>query len=66
MIPPEAGRNVNSAEEMTVEEIVRIVRIAVELGVSKVKLTGGEPLMRKDITEIVKGIASIQGLTDLS
>ncbi|MEM3443028.1 MAG: GTP 3',8-cyclase MoaA [Candidatus Bathyarchaeia archaeon] len=56
----------NFAEEMTVDEIVRIVRIAVALGMSKVKLTGGEPLMRKDITEIVKGIAAISGLEDLS
>ncbi|MGQ9743995.1 MAG: GTP 3',8-cyclase MoaA [Candidatus Bathycorpusculaceae bacterium] len=56
----------NLAEEMTVDEIVRIVRIAVRLGISKVKLTGGEPLMHKDITEIVKGIAAIPGLTDLS
>jgi cyclic pyranopterin phosphate synthase len=52
--------------EMTVDEIVRIVRIAVGLGISKVKLTGGEPLMRKDVVEIVRGIASIRGLTDLS
>ena len=56
----------NFAEEMTVDEIVRIVRIAVGLGISKVKLTGGEPLMRKDITEIVKGIVAIHGLVDLS
>ncbi|MGC8895412.1 MAG: GTP 3',8-cyclase MoaA [Candidatus Bathyarchaeia archaeon] len=56
----------NFAEEMTVDEIVRIVRIAVALGMSKIKLTGGEPLMRKDITEIVKGIAAISGLEDLS
>ncbi|MEM3700450.1 MAG: GTP 3',8-cyclase MoaA [Candidatus Bathyarchaeia archaeon] len=56
----------NFAKEMTVDEIVRIVRIAVKLGMSKVKLTGGEPLLRKDITEIVKGIAAIPGLTDLS
>jgi len=52
--------------EMTVDEIVRIVRIAVGLGISKVKLTGGEPLMRKDIVEIIKGIATTSGLTDLS
>jgi cyclic pyranopterin phosphate synthase len=56
----------NFAGEMTVDEIVRIVRIAAGLGISKVKLTGGEPLMRKDITEIVKGIAAIHGLADLS
>ncbi|HVP93459.1 MAG TPA: GTP 3',8-cyclase MoaA, partial [Acidobacteriota bacterium] len=53
-------------EEMSVDEIVRIVRTAVELGISRVKLTGGEPLMRKDIQEIVKGIAALSGLKDLS
>jgi cyclic pyranopterin phosphate synthase len=52
--------------EMTSDEIVRIVRVAATLGISKVKLTGGEPLMRKDIVEIVRGIASTPGLTDLS
>jgi cyclic pyranopterin phosphate synthase len=56
----------NGADEMTVDEIVHIVRIAVGLGLSKVKLTGGEPLMRKDVVEIVKGIAAIPGLEDLS
>jgi cyclic pyranopterin phosphate synthase len=56
----------NFAAEMTVDEVVRIVRIAVGLGISKVKLTGGEPLMRKDVVEIVKGIAAIPGLSDLS
>jgi len=54
------------AGEMTVDEIVRIVRVAVGLGISRIKLTGGEPLMRKDITEIVKGIGATPGLADLS
>ncbi|MEM3055083.1 MAG: GTP 3',8-cyclase MoaA, partial [Candidatus Bathyarchaeia archaeon] len=56
----------NSTLEMTFEEIVRIVKIAVGLGISKVKLTGGEPLLRKDILQIVKGIASLPGLEELS
>jgi len=56
----------NFAEEMTVDEIVRIVRLAAGLGIFKVKLTGGEPLMRKDIVEIVKGIAAVPGLADVS
>jgi cyclic pyranopterin phosphate synthase len=55
-----------TAEEMTFDEIVRIARIAVSLGISRIKLTGGEPLMRKDICEIVKGIAAIPDLKDLS
>jgi cyclic pyranopterin phosphate synthase len=52
--------------EMTVNEIVRIVRVASQLGISNVKLTGGEPLLRKDILEIVSGIASIGRIDDLS
>ena len=55
-----------TAEEMSVDEIVHIARIAVSLGISRIKLTGGEPLMRKDICEIVKGIAAIPCLKDLS
>lgn len=51
---------------MTIEEIVRIAKIAVGLGVSRIKLTGGEPLMRREITEIVKEISAIPGLADLS
>jgi cyclic pyranopterin phosphate synthase len=62
----EAETEENAEAEMTVDEIVRIVRIAVSLDVSRVKLTGGEPLMRKDAVEIVEGIAGIRGLSDLS
>ncbi len=55
-----------TAEEMTVDEIVHIARIAVSLGIARIKLTGGEPLMRKDICEIVKGIAAIPDVKDIS
>jgi len=51
---------------MTKDEIVRIIRIAVRLGISRVKLTGGEPLLRPDILDIVKDIAELRGLKDLS
>lgn len=51
---------------MTTEEVVRIVGIAVSLGISQVKLTGGEPLLRADILDIVKGVAELRGLRDLS
>ena len=56
----------NPSTVMTVKEIVRIVRIAISLGISRVKLTGGEPLLRKEIVEIVRGINGLEGLTDLS
>ena len=55
-----------SAEKMTVEEIVRISKIAVSLGIARIKLTGGEPLMRKDLPKIISDIAAIPGLKDLS
>jgi cyclic pyranopterin phosphate synthase len=56
----------NPSTLMTVDEIIRIVRIAISLGISRVKLTGGEPLLRKEIVEIVQGINELEGLTDLS
>jgi cyclic pyranopterin phosphate synthase len=54
----------NPSTVMTVDEVVRIVRIAISLGISRVKLTGGEPLLRKEI--VVQGINGLEGLTDLS
>ena len=51
---------------MTVEEIARIAKIAVDLGVTRIKLTGGEPLMREDICQIVTKITKLPGLKDLS
>ena len=62
----EVQRANRSAELMSVEEIVRIAKVAVGLGISRIKLTGGEPLMRKDLNEIIVGIAEIPGLRDLS
>ena len=55
-----------TSEEMTVDEIVHVARIAVSLGITRIKLTGGEPLMRKDIGEIVKGIAALPDVKDIS
>ncbi|MFB0501892.1 MAG: GTP 3',8-cyclase MoaA [Candidatus Bathyarchaeia archaeon] len=60
------GEVANPSTEMTKDEIVRIVGVAVGLGISRVKLTGGEPLLRSDISDIVKGIAGLRGLRDLS
>jgi cyclic pyranopterin phosphate synthase len=55
-----------TTQEMTVDEITRLSRIAISLDIARVKLTGGEPLMRKDLCGIVKGIATTPGLKDLS
>lgn len=47
-------------------ELVRLVRIALSLGIRKVRITGGEPLVRKDIVEVVRDISSLSGIDDLS
>ncbi len=54
------------AELLTFEEISRLARIFAGLGVSKIRLTGGEPLMRKDLHLLVEKIARIDGITDLA
>ncbi len=56
----------NPSTVMSVAEIIRIVKIALSLGISRVKLTGGEPLLRKEIVKIVRSIAGLEGLRDLS
>ncbi|MCR6669205.1 MAG: GTP 3',8-cyclase MoaA [archaeon YNP-WB-040] len=53
-------------EELTPEEIERIARVAVKIGISKVKLTGGEPLIREDIGEIVRRLSHINGMEEVS
>ncbi len=54
------------ADLLTFEEISRIVKIAVELGVTKVRITGGEPLVRQNIEELVQMIAAVDGVEDLA
>lgn len=51
---------------LSFEEIVEVVRILSRKGVRKVRLTGGEPLVRKDIVKLVKALAQIEGVSDLS
>lgn len=52
-------------ELLTFEEIERFVRVAVELGVNKIRLTGGEPLVRRDLPVLVKRLAAIPELVDI-
>lgn len=49
-------------DHLTVEEILRLVRVAAGLGFRKFRLTGGEPLVRRDVPEIVRGMAAIPGV----
>jgi cyclic pyranopterin phosphate synthase len=54
------------AEILDFEEIERVVRATVSLGVRKVRLTGGEPLVRRNLETLVRMLASIDGIEDLT
>ena len=51
---------------LTFEEITRLARVAIRLGVRKVRLTGGEPLLRRDLEVLVGKLAALEGLSDLT
>ena len=53
-------------EILRFEEIERVVRVLAEMGVSSVRLTGGEPLVRRELPRLVSMLASVRGVDDLS
>src|SRR5262245_23185839 len=53
------------SELLTFEEIAQFVRAAAPLGVDKVRLTGGEPLVRKDLHKLVRMLAAVPGVKDV-
>ena len=64
---PECGVDLISHKEiLSFEEILEVVKVSVELGVDKVRITGGEPLVRKGIVDLVKMIALVKGIKDLA
>lgn len=65
-MPEEGIPLLRHADILTFDEITNFTRVAVENGVTKVRLTGGEPLVRKGITALVRMISDIDGITDLS
>src|SRR5579872_4389465 len=64
---PETGvQFVDRSEILDFEEIERFVRIAVSLGITKLRVTGGEPLVRRDLPVLIRRLASIPGIRDLA
>ena len=54
------------AQRLTHEEMLMVARVATGLGVSKIRLTGGEPLLDKKLPELVKGLSGLKGVDDLA
>ena len=64
---PEEGISLLPHEDiLTFDEITEFARVAVRNGIDKIRITGGEPLVRRGITKLVEMIASIEGVRDLS
>ena len=63
---PQGSHFANRESLLTYEEIERLAGIFVELGVTKIRLTGGEPLLRKNLELLVKKLSGIEGLEDLA
>lgn len=61
-MPQEGVDNMHHEEILTLEEILRIVKVAVAIGVDKIKITGGEPLVRKGIISLIDRIKNINGI----
>lgn len=55
-----------SNERLSFDEIYRIVKVFAGFGVNKIRLTGGEPLLRKNLPELIKKIKSINGIQDIA
>ena len=51
---------------LTFEEIERLVRIAASLGVRKIRITGGEPLLRRELPDLVRRIAAVEGVSEIA
>jgi cyclic pyranopterin phosphate synthase len=62
----EAYHFIPRAEVLTFEEIVRLARIFLKLGVRKIRLTGGEPLLRNELELLVADLAELEGVEDIA
>src|SRR4051794_18853577 len=62
---PEEVTFMDRHELLSFEEMARFVRIAAPLGIDKIRLTGGEPLLRRDLPTLVRLLAAIPGIKDI-
>jgi len=62
---PEAGWKIHR-EILRYEEIIKLASLMVQLGIKRIRVTGGEPLIKKDVLLLIKGLARIDGLEELT
>jgi cyclic pyranopterin phosphate synthase len=65
-MPPEGVPLVSREEILSYEEITEVARAAAAMGVTRIRLTGGEPLVRRDVVRLVEMLAAVGGIGDLA
>ena len=65
-MPEEGIENISHEEILSYDEIIRICKCIANLGIKKIKITGGEPLVRKDIIDLIKEIKGINGIDEVT
>ncbi|HKQ76960.1 MAG TPA: GTP 3',8-cyclase MoaA [Blastocatellia bacterium] len=65
-MPEEAMEWKPKPEILTYEEIVRVTEVFVSLGINKLRVTGGEPMLRRDLESLIERLAKIEGIEDLA
>ncbi len=63
---PDGVKNLPHQSILTYEEILQVIKYGAEMGISKIRITGGEPLVRKNLVFLVEQIAAIPGIDDIS
>jgi cyclic pyranopterin phosphate synthase len=64
--PGNRREKLRHADILTYEELIRIIRIGVDLGIEKVRITGGEPLVRSGVIDFIRRLVQVPGLRDIS
>jgi len=64
-MPQELQEWLPRSEVLNYDEITRLVRIASDLGVTKIRITGGEPLTRRDVLTLFRQLSELRGITDI-
>ena len=65
-MPPEGVSLIPHSEILSYEEILTVVQVAARLGINKVRLTGGEPLVRAELPKLVRMLSQVEGIEEVS